>query len=99
MVSTVPMKKQQVTTKTLTLNSIQDEKEIFKLTLATAFAVAAGYGVYASQVENEMMSDIMLENVEALASGEVDIEAICMGSTGTCIVFSDGYKIDGRRVA
>ena len=45
------------------------------------------------------LSETALANVEALAYGEVDIEAICMGSTGTCIVFSDGYKIDGRRVA
>lgn len=73
------------------------EKIITKAAMVAA--AAAGYGVYAGQTKNDEMSDIMLENVEALARGEVDIEAICMGSSGTCIVFSDGYRIDGRRVA
>ena len=75
------------------------KKFITKAAMVAAFAAVAGYGVYASQKKEATLSETALANVEALAYGEVDIEAICMGSTGTCIVFSDGYKIDGRRVA
>ena len=89
------MKKQQVTTKTLTLNSIQDEKEIFKLTLATAFAVAAGYGVYANQTKEQTMSDIMLENVEALAQDE---NSGCYGggtADSRCPIWNIEYVMSG----
>ena len=64
------------------------KKKFFKLTLAAAFAVAVGYGVYANQVENETMTDIMLENVEALASGESGQRLDCwetVSSTGNIL--------------
>ena len=38
--------------------------------LVAAFTLVAGYAVYQSQ-QKEQMSDIALENVEALADGEV----------------------------
>ena len=43
-------------------------KKIMKIAFVAAFAAVAGYGVYANQ-QSETMSDLMLANVEALASG------------------------------
>ena len=43
--------------------------KILKVTFLAAIAAIAGYGVYANQTK-ETMSDVMLENVEALATGE-----------------------------
>ena len=45
------------------------KKNIMKVALVAAVAAMAGYGVYAHQTK-EMMSDVMLENVEALATDE-----------------------------
>ena len=44
-------------------------KNMMKVALVAAVAAMAGYGVYAHQ-SKEMMSDVMLENVEALATDE-----------------------------
>ena len=46
------------------------KKHILKLTLGLAVAVTAGYTVYYTQVEMPL-ANIELENVEALASGEL----------------------------
>lgn len=43
-------------------------KKFVKLAFVAAFAAIAGYGVYMSQ-KSEVMSDLMLANVEALAGG------------------------------
>ena len=51
-------------------------KNIMKVALAAAVAAMAGYGVYANQTK-EMMSDVMLENVEALATGEISAGDPC----------------------
>lgn len=40
-----------------------------KAALVAAIAAVASYGVYTNQTQ-EMMSDVMLANVEALATGE-----------------------------
>ena len=45
------------------------KKNFLKVALVAAVAAMAGYGVYANQTK-EMMSDVMLENVEALATDE-----------------------------
>lgn len=65
------------------------KKNILKLAFASAFALMAGYGVYASQQEVEM-SDLAMANVEALASGEVDIPYICQGNIKAC--YDDYYN-------
>lgn len=44
-------------------------KKIMKAAFVAVFAAVAGYGVYMNQ-RTEAMSDLMLANVEALASGE-----------------------------
>lgn len=45
------------------------KKRILKIVFASAFALAAGYSIYASQ-QNAEMSDLALANVEALARCE-----------------------------
>ena len=44
-------------------------KKILKVVFVSAFALVAGYSVYASQQKVEM-SDLAMANIEALASGE-----------------------------
>ncbi|WP_288895314.1 NVEALA domain-containing protein [uncultured Bacteroides sp.] len=48
-------------------------KKIMKIAFVAAFAAVTGYGVYTNQ-RTETMSDLMLANVEALASGESDAD-------------------------
>ena len=45
------------------------KKNIIRAALFAVFAFVAGYGVYTSQKETSM-SDLAMENVEALARGE-----------------------------
>ena len=60
-------------------------KRILKITLLLAVAVLGGYNAYQSNSETENMSDTMLANVEALASGEKDVT--CQYDPGdTCMV-------------
>lgn len=54
------------------------KKNILKVTLVAAFALVAGYNVYVSQ-KSDLMSDLMLANVEALANSR---ESYMPG--GTC---------------
>ena len=54
-----------------------------KATFVAAFALFAGYNVYSSQ-KSDVMSDLALANVEALASGEVI--KVCPKKGGTCTV-------------
>lgn len=44
-------------------------KKFLKYVFAAIFAVVTGYGVYTSQ-KADVMSELVLANVEALASGE-----------------------------
>ncbi len=65
-------------------------KNMMKVALVAAVAAMAGYGVYANQTK-EMMSDVMLENVEALATGEGGSPSDCAiyctpDETCTCIL-------------
>lgn len=45
-------------------------KKVLRMALMVAVVAVASYGVYANQTKAQTMSDIMLENVEALATGE-----------------------------
>ena len=45
-------------------------KKVLRAALVAVVVAVAGYGVCANQTEEPTMSDIMLENVEALATGE-----------------------------
>ena len=75
------------------------KKNIMKVALVAAVAAIAGYGVYANQTK-EMMSDVMLENVEALASAELSNGRCWASWYKECCVcgnahFTYAYPIDG----
>ena len=53
-------------------------KNILKVVLSAAVVAVAGYGMYENQLK-ENLSDVMLENVEALANGEYEQGVICYG--------------------
>ncbi len=59
-------------------------KKIKKVAFVAAFAAVAGYGVYTNQ-RTETMSDLMLANVEALASGEASVKD-CVSADSDCIL-------------
>ena len=59
------------------------KNNIFKLVFASAFALVAGYSVYASQQKVEI-SDLAMANVEALASGEVIVGPWYCAGSGYC---------------
>lgn len=54
------------------------KKNIIRNILIATIAIVTGFNVYQSNVNNEEMSDIVLENVEALAQSEGFID------DGTC---------------
>ena len=66
------------------------KKNILKATLVAAFALSAGFNVYNSQ-KSEVISDLALANVEALASGEGSGGFDCCD---TCSGAYCGYFID-----
>lgn len=74
------------------------KKKIFA-TLVVAVGVAfAGYNMMKSQNEKNVMPDLLLANVEALAAsrGEIpEVEITCGGSGGRCWEF-DGYCYKGE---
>ncbi|MCR6503533.1 MULTISPECIES: NVEALA domain-containing protein [Bacteria] len=59
-------------------------KKIMRIAFVAAFATVAGYGVYTNQ-RTETMSDLMLANVEALASGEASVKD-CVSADSDCIL-------------
>lgn len=58
-------------------------KSIRKVAFAAAIIAVAGYGVYENQ-SKETLSDVMLENVEALATGEGSGGVDCCDDTSVC---------------
>ena len=54
-------------------------KKMIKIAFVAAFAAIAGYGVYANQ-KSEVLSDLTLANVEALATPEA-IRCTSLGMT------------------
>ena len=73
------------------------KKNFLKVALVAAVAAMAGYGVYANQTK-EMMSDVMLENVEALADYEGsigDCDFYCKPNWKYMCIITFGDGIDG----
>ena len=58
------------------------KKNILKVSLVAAFALFAGYNVYSSQ-KSDVMSDLVLANVEALASSEGSGDRKCYNTITT----------------
>lgn len=46
------------------------KKHILKIAFVAMIGLVAGYGVYNAQKSEKNLSDLMMENVEALANGE-----------------------------
>ncbi len=72
-------------------------KKIFKNIAMVAVVIATGYTAFNIQSEDVQLSSLTLENVEALASGEVSFPYLCGGS-GRCYddyyhEYFDGHKI------
>ncbi len=72
------------------------KKNIFKLVFASAFALVAGYSIYASQKKVEM-SDLAMDNVEALASGEVIVGPWYCAGTGYCLDTYTHMSFEGTK--
>lgn len=59
------------------------KKNMMKVAFVAAFAMIASYGVNNAE-QSEMMSDLMVANVEALAEYSRAIELPCIVTDGTC---------------
>nr|WP_289118786.1 NVEALA domain-containing protein [uncultured Bacteroides sp.] len=68
--------------------------KIMKAAFVAAIAVVASYGVYAN-LKADNMSDLMLANVEALASGESGQNVYCCGNYGDCMLILGGGVVKG----
>lgn len=71
------------------------KKNIIRNTLIATIAIVAGFNVYQSNVNNEEMSDMVLENVEALAQDESG-DWYCVGEFYTCLLDEQG-RIYGKK--
>ena len=69
--------------------------KILKVTIVAAFALIAGFNVYNAQ-KSDVMSDLALANVEALASCESDLHYCFYRMTYTCMDIS--YNVSWRPV-
>lgn len=58
------------------------KKKFFQVAFVAAVVAVAGYGMYENQ-SKENLSNVMLENVEALATGEITI-GCCLAIWGDC---------------
>lgn len=60
------------------------------MAVVAAVAFVAGYATYNAQ-KPKVVSDLVMENVEALATGEVIVGPwYCIGSVTTCLLDSQG---------
>lgn len=71
------------------------KKNIIRNSLIATIAIVAGFNVYQSNVNNEEMSSIVLENVEALAQDESG-DWYCVGEFFTCLLDEQG-RIYGKK--
>lgn len=71
-------------------------RQFVKIAFVAIFAAVAGYGVYTSQ-KSEVMSDLAMANVEALAQSEATTSWTCDGWWGDCSAFCGtcSTKIEG----
>ena len=72
------------------------KRNILKITFIAAVAVAAGYTAYSQSQKAETLSDLALENVEALAQGEVIVGPYYCAAYGYCAI--DGSAYDGTKM-
>jgi hypothetical protein len=76
------------------------KKNILRAAFVVAFGLAVGYTTYSSQKDEHALSDVVLDNVEALASGESSNE--CTGcdfiSLNICRIYGDWGACIGEKV-
>ena len=72
-------------------------KNIIKSTMVVVVAIFAGYNMYQSNQETQVLSDVMLENIEALANDESNVVKPCPLKGGTCIVLIGDSTIVGAK--
>ena len=70
------------------------KKKILKATIVASFALIAGMNVYNAQ-KSDVMSDLALANVEALAGGESGGVHCCPDPGDSCTL-SSGDVLDGK---
>lgn len=63
-------------------------KKFMRIAFVAAFAAIAGYGVY-TNLKTDVMSDLALANVEALARNEVDQIKCNQAMGGTCVLINN----------
>lgn len=73
-------------------------KKVLKFSFIAAVAVAAGYTAYSHSQKEEVLSDVALSNVEALATPEFDVGPLCIYSWQICQIFAPGDEQDGIKV-
>ena len=66
------------------------KKQMIKIVAVIALIATAGWNITQSEKEGAL-SDLALENIDALAQGEVDIEFICVGTSGICHQYDDKF--------
>lgn len=70
------------------------------ITILITISIAVTYIFQLQKETPNVMSDLLLENVDALARGEIDIPGVCAAiSSEICILFDDGYFLTSVRVA
>ena len=71
------------------------KKRILGLMAIVVIAAVAAWNVYMSQSKNEMaLSDVALENIEALASSE---SSCCIGSNFQIIAIPGGWRCENDK--
>lgn len=68
------------------------KKNLFKIAFVAVFGIAVSYNVYSLKGESEL-SNLMLDNVEALASGESGGYTGCKSGGGYCAIYWNGQCI------
>ena len=69
------------------------KKKMLGIIAFAAIAVVAGWN-YTQNMNNVNLSDLALENVEALAGGEVEVGVPCIMAPITCYVIDDEFGTD-----
>lgn len=65
-------------------------KRVLKVAFVVAIAMVAGINVYNSQ-KTEVLSDVAMANVEALASGEGQPGSVCYAGYSSCLFWNCMY--------
>jgi hypothetical protein len=69
------------------------KKKMLGIIAFAAIAAVAGWN-YNQNMNNVNLSDLALENVEALAGGEVEVGVPCIMAPITCYVIDDEFGTD-----